>query len=88
MQLCYIHFYQKIARKKVARVNAALNVFLFIKSTKISIAHSDKCTKYFQVRPISGRVDRASATKTVDLGSIPGRVKPKTKKIGIYSFPA
>ena len=24
MQLCYIHFYQKIARKKVARVNAAL----------------------------------------------------------------
>ena len=25
MQLCYIHFYQKIARKKVARVNAALD---------------------------------------------------------------
>ena len=24
MQVCYIHFYQKIARKKVARVNAAL----------------------------------------------------------------
>ena len=24
MQLCQIHFYQKIARKKVARVNAAL----------------------------------------------------------------
>ena len=24
MQLCHIHFYQKIARKKVARVNAAL----------------------------------------------------------------
>ena len=23
MQLCQIHFYQKIARKKVARVNAA-----------------------------------------------------------------
>ena len=23
MQLCHIHFYQKIARKKVARVNAA-----------------------------------------------------------------
>ena len=37
---------------------------------------------------ISGRVDRASATKTVDLGSIPGRVKPKTIKIGIHSFPA
>ena len=38
--------------------------------------------------PISGRVDRASATETVDLGSIPGRVKPKSTKIGIHSFPA
>ena len=37
---------------------------------------------------ISGRVDRASATETVDLGSIPGRVKPRTIKIGIHSFPA
>ena len=27
MQLCHIHFYQKIARKKVARVNAALQRF-------------------------------------------------------------
>ena len=27
MQLCYIHFYQKIARKKIARVNAALQRF-------------------------------------------------------------
>ena len=25
MQLCQIHFYQKIARKKVARVNAAFS---------------------------------------------------------------
>ena len=25
MQLCHIHLYQKIARKKVARVNADLN---------------------------------------------------------------
>ena len=32
MQLCYIHFYQKIARKKVARVNAALPIFLFTDS--------------------------------------------------------
>ena len=38
--------------------------------------------------PISGRVDRASATEAVDTGSIPSRVKPKTIKIGIYSFPA
>ena len=36
--------------------------------------------------PISGRVDRASATKTVDLGLIPSQVKQKTKKIGVYSF--
>ena len=36
----------------------------------------------------SGRVDKASATEVVDTGSIPGRVKPKTIKIGIYSFPA
>ena len=35
-----------------------------------------------------GRVDRASATEAVDTGSIPGRVKPKTIKIGIHSFPA
>ena len=38
--------------------------------------------------PVGGRVDRASATDTVDSGSIPGRVKPKTIKIGIHSFPA
>ena len=37
---------------------------------------------------IRGRVDRASATDVVDTGSIPGRVKPKTIKIGIHSFPA
>ena len=30
---------------------------------------------------ISGRVDRASATETVDLGWIPARVKPKTIKL-------
>ena len=34
------------------------------------------------------RVNRASATEAVDSGSIPGRVKPKTIKIGINSFPA
>ena len=36
----------------------------------------------------SGRVERASATETVDSGSIPGRVIPKTIKIDIHSFPA
>ena len=65
MQLCHIHLYQKIACKKVARVNAAL-----------------------VIKSISGRVDRASASEAVDSGSIPGRIKPKTIKIGIHSFPA
>ena len=37
---------------------------------------------------IGGQVDRASTTEVVDSGSIPGRVKPKTIKIGIQSFPA
>ena len=37
--------------------------------------------------PISGRVNRASATETVAPGSIAGGVKPKTIKISIYSFP-
>ena len=37
---------------------------------------------------ISGRVDRASAPETVDLDSIPGRVKPTTIKLGIHNFPA
>ena len=30
----------------------------------------------------------ASSTETVDSGSIPGQVIPKTIKIGIHSFPA
>ena len=37
---------------------------------------------------VGSRVDRASATEAVDSGSIPGRVKPKTVKIGIRTFPA
>ena len=36
--------------------------------------------------PISGRVDRASVTKTVDSGSIFVWVKPNTIKIAIHSF--
>ena len=36
--------------------------------------------------PISGQVDRASATETVHSGSIIGRVELKTIKIGILSF--
>ena len=40
------------------------------------------------IEAISGRVDRVSATDTVDSGSIPGRVKPKTIKISNHSFRA
>ena len=35
---------------------------------------------------IGGRVRFASVIKTVDKGSIPGRIKPKTIKTDIYSF--
>ena len=35
----------------------------------------------------SGQVNKASATVTVDLGLIPGWVKPNYKN-GIHSFPA
>ena len=44
--------------------------------------------RYNKVRGPTFREDRASATEAVDLGSIPGRVKPKTIKIGTHSFPA
>ena len=40
------------------------------------------------LQPISARVDRAAATEAVDSSLIPGRVKPKTIKTGIHSFPA
>ena len=36
---------------------------------------------------ISGGVDRAPATPTVDSGSIPGRVKQKTIQIGFSQLP-
>ena len=41
-----------------------------------------------RVKPIDGQVERASTTKTKELGSILGRLKPKTVKLGIHSFPA
>ena len=39
------------------------------------------------ILPFSGIVNRASATETIDSGLIPGRVKLKTKKIGIHWLP-
>ena len=37
---------------------------------------------------ISGRMDRASASETVDQGSIPGCVIPNTIRIDIHRLPA
>ena len=42
----------------------------------------------YYIEPVSNQVDRAFAIVAVDSGSIPGRVKPKTTKIGIHSFSA
>ena len=42
--------------------------------------------RHIDLKPIRGRVDRASATEAVNTGSIPGRVKPKTAKIDIHCF--
>ena len=52
----------------------------------ISFERFQRWIDTLSTRPISGRVDRACATEAVDSGSIPGRVKPKTIKIGIHSF--
>ena len=41
-----------------------------------------------RLKPVSGRVDRASSPKTVDSGSIPGWAKLTTTITGIYSSPA
>ena len=39
------------------------------------------------LKPISSRVDRASASKAVDRSLIPSRAKSNTIKIGTHSFP-
>ena len=44
------------------------------------------CSIDYVIEPISVWVDRASVTQTVNLGWIPGRVKPKTMKIYTHSF--
>ena len=49
------------------------------------LVHITQCVKN---NPISGRMDAASATEAVESGSIPDRVKPKTIKIGVHSYPA
>ena len=41
-----------------------------------------------QKLPLSGGVDRTPTAETVDSGSTPDRVKPKTIKISIFRLPA
>ena len=73
-------------------IKIALKLSYFAKKCKIlqkkfrGALPPDPHSEFLATR-LSGRVDRASATETVDLGSIPSRVKPKTIKIGIHSFP-
>ena len=59
-------------------------------SVSFNILFNQQVLKFSQnnLLPISGQVDRASATEAVDSSSIPYRVKPKTIKSGIHSFPA
>ena len=52
---------------------------------KDQVKKIDAC---YSIKSIGGRVDKVSATKTVDSSSIPDQVKPKAVKIGIHSFPA
>ena len=40
----------------------------------------------FTTLPVGSRVDRASVTETVDMGSIPGQVNPKTTKLSVHTF--
>ena len=42
---------------------------------------------FLRNKPSNGRVDRASATKAVDFGSIPGRTKPETYKNWYFQLP-
>ena len=44
--------------------------------------------KSYQTVSVRGQVNKAYVTEMEDFGSIPDRVKPKTNKIGIHSFPA
>ena len=58
-----------------------------------SLQNNAEAKKAITFRPnkkemISGHVDKAYATETVDLGSSPDQVKSKTMKIGFHSFPA
>ena len=54
--------------------------------TTSKIAHETVLQSRLRHWAISVWVDRVSATETVNSGSISGRDKPKTVKIGFHSF--
>ena len=56
------------------------------KTREKSANHPNNECSIYLCDTISGPMDRASTTKTIDLSLIPGRVKPKTIKIGIHSL--
>ena len=81
LQVFGVHLVECVDRLCVLnKTLCGLLQFLNVTST-LRLTHIEK-------EPISGRVDRASVTEAVDLGSIPGRVRPNIIKIGIHSFPA
>ena len=61
---------------------SGIKLGFFILSIPEYLCHeSFGITSWIVKRPMSGQVHRASATETIDSGSIPGRVKPKTIKL-------
>ena len=58
---------------------------IFIELVILAVLKKSSC---IIIKTISGQVDKASATKAVDSGSILDWVKPNSTKIGIDSFPA
>ena len=54
---------------------------------QIIVALNQHLTTLNFSKPTSDRVDKASATETVNTGSIPGRAKPKIRKVGFFIYP-
>ena len=54
---------------------------------QLHIALNQHLTTLKFSKPTRGRVDKGSFTETVNTGSIPGRIKPKVRKVGVYTCP-
>ena len=86
MESYYEHVEINATVKTVIRFVSGCQLYRFLFEFMVEfLAYFSK----YEFKTISDRVDRASATESVDSSSIPGQVKPKTiKEIGIHSFPA